>query len=286
MKKEAIQQLFLEKKILDNILHVDALGGGCINQAFRVRGHKTDFFIKAGPLAAAVQFEKEALGLALLSERGRLRIPQVVCSGLVEGMSYLILEFIEPAPRGKNYWEDLGAGLAIMHEQQAAAFGLDTDNYIGSLEQPNAWEDDWLSFFIKKRLDFQLHMAEKKQNLPGLRAKFEHLYQKLPSLLCLGNPSLLHGDLWSGNVVIDELGNPCLIDPAVYYGHREVELAFTTLFGGFDLSFYAAYLEVAPLEKGFEERFDIYNIYPLLVHYNLFGGGYLNSVLSVLKRFS
>ncbi|MFZ1692867.1 MAG: fructosamine kinase family protein, partial [Flavobacteriales bacterium] len=160
------------------------------------------------------------------------------------------------------------------------------DNYIGSLKQVNTPAADWPSFFIHQRLEPQLRMArDAKRVEAGMAFRFERLFAKLDQLITVEPPALLHGDLWSGNFICDANAQPVLIDPAVYYGHREMDIAMTKLFGGFDSGFYAAYNDAWPMERGWEERMDLCNLYPLLVHVNLFGGGYAAQVEAALRRF-
>jgi len=186
-----------------------------------------------------------------------------------------------------DYWTDFGHKLAGLHRCSKENFGLDHDNYIGSLPQSNGSSSTWVEFFINQRLRVQLTLAKNGNNIPSqLLQSFDKLIQKIPDWLPEEKPALLHGDLWSGNVMVGSDGKVCLIDPAVYYGHREIELAFTTLFGGFDQSFYHAYNEEFPLAQGYEDRFDIYNLYPLLVHVNLFGSSYLSGIQTILDRFT
>ena len=233
-------------------------------------------------------FEAEARGLRLLRKPQNIDIPEVWGVGEADGLSFIILEYVREGPRNRNYWQLLGEQLAELHGNTVKEFGLDHDNYIGSLPQANKSHDNWLEFFIEERLERQLEIAAGKRKIDGHhRQKFEQLYRKLPDLLPDHEPpSLIHGDLWSGNLITNEKGMPTLIDPAVYYGNREIELAFTTLFGGFDGEFYQVYQQVMPMAPGYEERFDIYNLYPLMVHVNLFGGGYLSQVESIMRRFT
>jgi len=198
---------------------------------------------------------------------------------------FLLLEFIEQRRRAPGYWEVLGHQLAQLHKCSAPSHGLDHNNYIGSLAQSNKTHRSWLTFFIEERLSPLLKLAIDDHHAPGVwMRKFETLYARLPSLLPDGRPSLLHGDLWSGNVITGHDGLPCLIDPAVYYGHREADLAMTHLFGGFEDGFYSSYESLYPLPTGFSERIDLYNLYPLLVHFNLFGASYAERITNILKR--
>ena len=269
------------------ILFMEFLSGGCINIAVKLETTAGNFFVKFSerPEASAM-FAAEARGLALLASTGTLRIPEVIAQGQKAGRGYLLLEYLPPGFRAKNYWATLGQGLAALHGHHQAKFGLDFDNYIGDLVQNNTPSPNGTAFFIERRLQAQAGLAFYNGLIDkALLNRMEQLYPKLADLLPNEPASLLHGDLWSGNVLVDLAGQAGLIDPAVYYGFRETEIAFTQLFGGFDDTFYAAYQEVLPLEQGFADRAGIYNLYPLLVHVNLFGTAYLSGVERVLDRF-
>jgi fructosamine-3-kinase len=262
-------------------------GGGCINQGGRLSTSAGTFFIKWNSRSKyPAMFEAEASGLQLLKASSSIHIPGVVSWFEADDFQAILSEYVESKSKSDSYWENLGTSLASLHRNSNNTFGLDRSNYIGSLPQVNDPTPAWIDFFIEKRLVFQLKIAVDGHVLDKNTVRqFERLYLKLSSLLPIEKPSLLHGDLWSGNVIADESGQPCLIDPAVYYGHREAELAFTTLFGGFDDRFYRSYDEAYPLVSGYDKRIDLYNLYPLLVHVNLFGGGYIRQVKSILERF-
>lgn len=262
-------------------------GGGCINHGGRLKTRAGDLFLKWNDAAKFPgMFAAEAEGLKLLRNAGAIHIPEVITEGVAGTWQFLVLEFVEERPRAGTYWTDLGQQLASLHKHTIATYGLDHDNYIGSLPQRNTPAEKWTDFFITQRLEFQVKLAvnDRKLNAESVRL-FDALYNKLGDLLPEEKPCLLHGDLWSGNLIINDKGKPCLIDPAVYYGHREAEIAFTTLFGGFSAEFYKSYHEAFALEPGYAERFDIYNLYPLLVHVNLFGGGYVSQVVSILRQW-
>jgi fructosamine-3-kinase len=263
-------------------------GGGCINHGGRLRSAQDDFFLKwnyAGRFPG--MFDAEAKGLALLLGTGVLRIPRVVGTGIRDDYQFIVMEFISPAAKVRGYWRLLGIQLAALHRTSWHQYGLDHDNYMGSLPQENTPSHEWVSFFIERRLQPQLKSGMDAGRIgPDVAAQFDALYKRLPDILSEEPPSLVHGDLWNGNVIVDDSGHPCLIDPAVYYGHREVDLAMTELFGGFERDFYEAYQEAFPTQPGLDERLGIYKLYPLLVHVNLFGGGYLSEVRSILRRFS
>ena len=272
---------------ISSILDFSFAGGGCINQGGKLNTTIGRFFLKWNDdKKFPGMFEAEGKGLDLLHRQNSIRIPKVIGHGKNGPHQFLLLEFIEQKSRSKNYWEQLGQSLALVHRCSSEFFGLDCDNYIGSLRQFNHTNSNWINFFIEERLDIQVKLAIKSAAVDvGWERKFKALYAKLPSLIAIEKPSLIHGDLWSGNLITDEKGEPCLIDPAVYYGNREADLAMTTLFGGFNGEFYSAYEEAFPLPPGSERRVDIYNLYPLLVHVNLFGGSYVHSVESILRAF-
>lgn len=281
------QALFIATGQSLQVKDMQLVGGGCISQAVRISTAAGEYFIKWSETADdAPMFETEARGLGLLRQTEALPIPQVVGQGQVEGKPFLLLEYLESSSPKKDYWQNLGQGLAALHDHTQESWGLSLNNFIGRLPQANEPMKDWIPFFVERRLEPQVSLAYYNQLIDkAFLERFRRLYPKLPDLLVSDSPALLHGDLWSGNVVTGPDGRAWIIDPAVYYGHREIELAFTKLFGGFDPAFYAAYEEVKPLEKGSEERFQLYNLYPLLVHVNLFGAGYLSGIERTLKRF-
>lgn len=257
--------------------------GGCINSGGKLITSADIFFLKWNDAKKfANMFEAEAKGLRLLESSRAIRVPKVVGTSIEGSFQFILLEFVEGRPSG-NYWRQLGAELATLHQVTAETAGLDHSNYIGSLPQVNTKQKSWVEFFITHRLEVQLKLLSRTDS--SLSKNFDSLFKKLPELLVEEPHSLLHGDLWSGNIIATSQGEPCLIDPAVYFGNREAEISFTLLFGGFDDEFYRAYHEVFPLQNGFRERVPIYNLYPLLVHCNLFGGGYLTQVKSMLKKW-
>ena len=230
--------------------------------------------------------ESEAKGLAMLRDAGAVQVPKVVGHALADGHTLLLMEWLEPGRRGADFFLRFGAGLAQLHSHSDATFGLDHDNYIGSLPQCNRRHPTWTAFFTEERLDPQLRMAVDDGALGRETVRhFERLYARLEEIFPTEPPALLHGDLWIGNYLTGPDGHAAIVDPAVYFGHREMDLAMTRLFGGFDAAFYIGYHDIHPLEPGFEARVDICNLYPLLVHVNLFGGGYAGQVREVLMRF-
>lgn len=276
------------REILDaEIQSVSYVGGGDINQARLLETSRGKFFMKMNTAQdAARMFETEAKGLAILANAGAIRIPQVIGHGDTGAGAFLLLEFIETGYRGDGFWEKFGAALAELHRHSAEQFGLDHSNFIGSLPQPNGRHDTWPAFYIHERLlpQIDLAKAENRMQTTDFQA-FEKLFKKLPDLCPTEPPALTHGDLWSGNFLVSANSEPILIDPAVSYAHREMDLAMSRLFGGFGRPFYHGYKEAWPLEFGFEQRLEIYQLYYLMVHVNLFGGGYVRSVRGILERF-
>ncbi len=279
----------LKQKIADTLTLKDFsfTGGGCINNGGRLTTSHGTYFLKWNDADKFPEmFKTEAKGLKLLAESKSMYIPEVIGAGEAGSYQFLVLEFIMASYRTQHYWRDFGIQLAMLHRNTSLSFGLDHDNYIGSLPQHNSLHSSWIEFFIHNRLEAQLRLAERSALVDkSLLRNFETLYTKLPDLLATEKPALLHGDLWSGNVMVNQHGAPGLIDPAVYFGHREMDIAMTQLFGGFNPEFLQVYHEVFPLAPGVEDRLQIYNLYPLLVHVNLFGGDYLAQVNSILRRF-
>lgn len=282
------EQLLFETLGYDlSIQSFEFVSGGCINNAVKLQTQEGNFFVKWNVQSLEGMFEAEAKGLALIAETQEIATPKVLGLGKKGDKAYLMLDFVSASFPKQNFWKNFGASLAKMHQHHQGYFGLDFDNYIGSLPQYNQIHQEGLAFFIEKRLRIQSGLAlYNNQISKELYQKFDELYKKLPDIVPNEDPALLHGDLWSGNYMIDAGGQPLLIDPAVYYGYREAEIAFTKLFGGFEEDFYLAYHEELPLEKGFENRMDIYNLYPLLVHVNLFGAGYLSGVKRTLEKYT
>jgi len=264
------------------------LGGGSIGQSYRVETARGAFFLKVGP---GETFGAEAAGLAALRDAAEgtgLGVPRV--HGVREGADgFLLLEWIEPGRADRRYFARFGEGLARLHRKEPAGegFGFAADNFIGSTPQLNGWLPEWPAFFRERRLEPQIELARRKGRWrSGWDRRAERLLARLEELLPRRpERSLLHGDLWSGNHVPGEGGVPWLVDPAAYVGHREADLAMTELFGGFEPSFYEAYRATWPLDPGYPERREVYNLYHLLNHLNLFGEGYAPSVERILRRF-
>jgi len=270
-----------------DIHYCNALSGGSINSVYQLTTGAGNYCLKFNQSKTYPDmFEKEARGLELLGKSGEIRVPVVVTTQKTENYSYLLVEYIDAGFRRADFYSDFGHSLARLHQHFGESFGLDHDNYMGSLRQFNTMHKDWNSFFVEERLEKQLSLAVKKGYFTSTDiAHFQKLYLQLPSICPPAKPSLLHGDLWCGNFIVSEEGNACLIDPSVYYGHPEIDIAMSTLFEGFDAEFYDAYNEVFSMEKGWKNRLDIYNLYPLLVHLNLFGAGYLGIITRIIRKF-
>jgi len=277
----------LKNKHAISIDGVHSISGGSINRAYKISAGSNDFFLKINSSASPDFFIKEAEGLKELRNAGTdLIVPEVIAVEEPSGdrPGFLLMQFISPSRSGNSF--AFGTELAKLHETKRKHFGFHSDNYIGSLPQKNSDRSDWLSFFSDCRIEPQLKMAIDSGKLQsGILSNWERLFSTLPDIIPTCSPSLLHGDLWGGNYLFDETGSGVLIDPAVYYGHPEMDLAFSKMFGGFSADFYRGYESVYSLEPGFEERIPIHNMYPLLVHVNLFGGHYTNQFTSYLKRF-
>ncbi|MBL4656480.1 MAG: fructosamine kinase family protein [Flavobacteriales bacterium] len=266
------------------IERVTSVGGGSINQVVQIQTTAGSYFLKFNSASLYPQmFELEKRGLEILNEANELSLPEVIGTGQGKEYAFLLLNYIDSGLQGKGFWEEFGAGLAKLHKHSSLLFGLDHNNYIGSLEQSNYQHSSWPEFFIQERLEPQIKMAGLQ---PEIITMFSDLYGKLEELFPSEPASLLHGDLWSGNYMTSSTGGPTLIDPAVYYGHREMDIGMSKLFGGFSPEFYSAYNAAWPLENGWENRVDICNLYPLMVHVNLFGGSYLGQVTSILKKYT
>ena len=260
------------------------LGGGCINQAYLIEGSGQRHFVKTNAARLVAMFEAEAAGLAELEAARALRVPHPVATGVAGGEAFLVLEYLELGGSGDT--AELGRRLALQHRKTADRFGWERDNTIGSTPQPNAWNADWLDFLRNRRLGFQLELAAENGYGGGLQALGDALLERLADFFpgYRPQPSLLHGDLWGGNAAFTASGEPVVFDPAVHYGDREADLAMTELFGGFGAGFYAAYREAWPLDPGYGVRKTLYNLYHILNHANLFGGGYAGQAETMMGR--
>jgi fructosamine-3-kinase len=268
-----------------SVTHVP-LGGGCINAAYRISGCGLDYFVKTNTPECHPMFAAEAAGLQEIIGCGAILAPAPICHGNSEHASYLVLEFLDMDACSGHACEQLARQLACMHSHTANQFGWRISNTIGATFQSNTLHHDWPSFWREERLAFQLRLAARN----GIDGKLQKKGERLLALTdqffpgYTPRPSLLHGDLWNGNCGALRHGEPVVFDPAVYYGDRETDLAMSELFGGFPARFYAAYCEAFPLDPGYEVRKTLYNLYHVLNHANLFGGGYAAQAERMLDK--
>ena len=263
------------------------IGGGSISRALLVESAGQRCFVKLNNASLAGMFAAEADGLGALAACSALRVPRVFGHGICGRQAYLVLEYLPLEPlREPRHGSEAGRSLAALHRIRGPQYGWQHDNFIGSSPQYNMQQRTWALFFARQRLLPQLAMARRQGQHGKLIANGERLAEKVPALFVdhQPQPSLLHGDLWSGNAAVDEAGTLTLFDPAVYFGDREADLAMTELFGGFPDSFYAAYREAWPVADGFEQRKLLYNLYHVLNHLNLFGSGYLHQAERMIAR--
>ncbi|HEU5139155.1 MAG TPA: fructosamine kinase family protein [Bacillales bacterium] len=284
--RRVIEEAIKELRDSSEVKSVRSVSGGEINEAFKVTTGEQRYFVKLNSETAADFFEWEARGLELLRSTETVAVPEVYFCGEKEGVAVLVLEWIEGQPNERTE-ETLGRDVARMHCAYGEAFGLDYDNYIGTFDQRNGWQKNWVAFLRDNRLAVQAQLAEEKGRMnskrrTGMERILERLGRWVPRNVM---PSPLHGDLWGGNWIVGNGGKPYLIDPAVFYGHYEFELAFTELFGGYSNLFYEAYREILPIPPEYEERRPLYQLYYLLVHLNEFGEAYGGSVDRVLRKY-
>ena len=258
-------------------------GGGCINEAMLIDGMMGEslgkpvrYFVKFNRASRLDMFEAEAEGLHEMASAGAIRVPRPVCTGHDDKQAFLVMEYLNLSGGGSGSGQALGVQLAGLHRKTAARHGWQRDNTIGSTPQRNSWTATWVDFWRDHRLAPQLEMASRKGLGKATLDKGQRLLTGFQALFSAYQPapSLLHGDLWSGNYGFLESGMPVIFDPATYYGDRETDLAMTELFGGFPRAFYQAYQDAWPLDAGYKTRKTLYNLYHILNHYNLFGGGY------------
>lgn len=260
------------------------LSGGDINEVYLFEGQSNKFVIKLNSAQRFPRmFEAERLGLEKLAEPGIIDVSKPIAVGETDAMAYLILEHKDSGKKSPDFWESFGEQMAELHKTTAEHFGLEQDNYIGSLPQYNDKKDSAAEFYISMRLEPQIKMAEEK----GFRLNVsDRFYKNCEQLIPQENPSLVHGDLWNGNYLVNAEGLPCLIDPAVAFAPREMDLGMMKLFGGFQEKLFQTYNEVFPLEAGWQERIPLWQLYYLLVHLNIFGAGYRSQVTSIIRQFS
>jgi fructosamine-3-kinase len=267
-----------------SIERIHSVGGGCINNGARIEMTSGEsYFLKTNSSTPQDMFAREAEGLTALAVDDGPRVPVTY----LHGPHYILMEDLNPTRRQDGYWIAFGRQLASLHRHTAERFGFDHDNYVGSTPQPNPWTEDGHEFFAQHRLTFQAQLASQAGYLSQSDLKrVESLCQKLPDLVPDQPASLIHGDLWSGNAMTADQGEPALIDPAVHYGWAEAELGMTSLFGGFPAEFYDSYEEANPLEPGWRARLSLYNLYHVLNHVNLFGAGYLGQARRILSSWA
>jgi fructosamine-3-kinase len=279
-------QISTATKIPFTVNRASPIGGGCINQAHLIEGNGPRFFVKLNDTGSLTMFEAEAASLREIQNSGTLRVPSPLCWGRNDSRSWLVLEYIEMIPGSERGAAALGSGLAAMHKAVSRTFGWKRENTIGATPQINMLSSDWLQFWREHRLGYQLGLARANGHTGKLQTLGEHLMVHLDAFFPGQQPtaSLLHGDLWSGNYSFDASGQPVVFDPATYYGDRETDIAMTELFGGFSTAFYAAYREAYPLDAGYGVRKTLYNLYHILNHLNLFGGGYRHQAEQMMSR--
>ena len=281
------------RPLIGAVRRSEPVGGGCIANATRIEASDARYFLKWSGGDAGQTFEAEAAGLRALREApSPLLVPEVLAAWNADDAApgALLMEWVEPGRTDAGFWERFGEALAALHRTTSTdgRYGFERDNFIGRTPQPNAWRSAWPDFFRSQRLEPQIALARARDRWrERWDAPAEQLLDRLPEWLPESPPaSLLHGDLWSGNFLPASDGRAALIDPATYFGHRETDLALTELFGGFDRRFYDAYRAAWPLESGYTERREVYNLYHLLNHLNLFGAGYAGQVERTLNRFA
>lgn len=278
---------YLSTLLKQPIQNMHPVSGGDISQAYKINTPKYSYFIKVNTSHEALNmFQAEALALETIQNTQTIKTPEVLFCDTFQITSFLILEFIETKSPSHLDLKTLGIQLAKLHQNTAERFGFEHNNFIGSLPQRNQPNASWVDFYIKERLLPQLQLAIQRHLLSDDECSSEKRMHECLYELCHDvKPSLLHGDLWSGNYIISKNGTPYLIDPAAYYGHNEVDIAMTRLFGGFDNEFYNAYFSVFPQDSKTNSRIEIYQLYYLLVHLNLFGRSYYNSVKTILNKY-
>jgi fructosamine-3-kinase len=263
------------------------IGDGSINQAYLISNGQKRYFVKLNQSNLVEMFAAEAKGLSEIAATETIKVPAVICSGVADDRSYLVLEYLELIDNATpQNWNQMGRDLAKMHQRRISPdrqFGWHTDNTIGSTPQINTWEDNWATFFTNHRIGYQLQLA---QSNGGKFPRAEQLIAKIPSLLAnyRPKPSLVHGDLWSGNAGFTTAGIPVIFDPASYWGDREVDVAMAALFGGFPNAFFQGYSDVYPLDPDYSTRKILYDLYHILNHHNLFGGNYQGQANNMIDR--
>lgn len=277
----------LSKLIGETISESKPISGGDISNAFLLKTSENHYFLKVNSNNNAhTMFLAEMTGLKAIAKTETIKTPKVFTCGTYNNSSFLLMEYIESISPSDNDFELLGNQLALLHKVTQNDFGFDENNFIGSLPQSNQKHMSWADFYLQERIIPQIHLALSNNLLSSKEVPSRQNMDRVCKELFYDiNPSLLHGDLWNGNFLIASDGTPYLIDPAVYYGHYEVDIAMSKLFGGFGMSFYETYQEHFQFDSSTDSRIDIYQLYYLLVHLNLFGRSYVGSVNKVLSKY-
>jgi len=279
--------LHCENLLKAPIQATQTIGGGDINEACLLKTKQGSFFLKYNNHPSALAMLKaEWQGIEQLEAAQVIQTPRLIACGSEASTAFLMMHYIPSMPPNQKAWERFGQSLADLHRVSQKDFGLDHHNFIGRLPQSNHQHSSWTAFYQSERLEPQVKLAIDQQKMPASYIPhFEGLYLKLDEICPQESPALIHGDLWSGNFLINQKGEAVLIDPSVCYAHREMDLAMSMLFGGFSPIFYQAYQACFPTAKGLDQRLEIYQLYYLLVHVNLFGESYLNAVKRIIRRF-
>jgi len=282
MLSQEVQDYF-ENLLSEGIEKTQPLSGGDINEVYLLEAKRQKLVVKLNFAEKFPNmFTAEAKGLLELKQCNIFEIPEVIETGEISGLAFLMMGYISSIGMKPNFWEAFGQQLARLHAQTKPYFGFDEDNYIGSLMQHNKKCAFAAEFYISQRLEPQIQMAVQHGfSFPELETFYKNVADEIPNEVS----SLVHGDLWSGNFIVNNEGMPCLIDPAIAYAPREMDIAMMHLFGGFDTSLFDTYNAIFPLEKDWKERMPIFQLYYLLVHLNLFGDSYYSKVLQVIKKY-
>lgn len=285
----------IETFLHSRIVSASPVTGGDINNAYRLKTSEGSYFLKTNDAGCYPEMlAKEAAALRSIRQNlsgsfaatEKSPVPKILANAVTDSRQYLLLEWIEQGYPNSTYWQDFGALIAVMHLREQSLFGWPEDNYIGSLAQPNSLTTSWPDFYSNYRL---LPLGKKLLDAGSFSNtdvdNLQRLCSQLPSLFPTEKPSLLHGDLWSGNFLVSPAGSVMLIDPAVYFGHREMDIGMSLLFGGFDKRFYEAYEQHYPLSKGWRSRIPLTQLYPIMVHAVLFGGHYISSAKNIINRY-
>ena len=277
----------ISNKLSSNLkFNWNSIGGGYVNNTYKISTKKNSYFVKTNTTKVFKNgFKEEVLGLKFMGSQVTL-IPEIISQGKYKQSIYLVLEWVETGSQTSSFWKNLAYQLTELHKNEGNRFGLEHNNFMGELSQKNTFSDSFSDFFIENRLIPQIELAYNSGLLQREHIyQFEKLYKTLVNIFPIEKPCKIHGDLWSGNFICNSEEKGVFIDPAVYFGNREVDLAMSLLFGGFSQVFYSYYQEIYPLKKNFLKRKDIYNLYPLLIHLNMFGHSYLKSIEAIISKF-